>query len=188
MKSSSVIGALVLGVFLSLPSQQAAAEGKAKQGMVTAVSEKTTVRASRDTREGKTFTAADAEFLQRPLASQLVTVNPSGTPQLTVMWFRYEDGSLLFTTTTDRVKFRNQQKDARAVFSVVDPTNMYKWVVVHGKLSVDNRDPATFYRGLAEHYLAGDALEAWRKMTTMDKRTVLRLTPAKVRTMGIAQK
>ncbi len=44
--------------------------------MVTAVSEKTTVRASRDTREGKTFTAADVEFLRRPLASQLVTVTP----------------------------------------------------------------------------------------------------------------
>ena len=59
---------------------------------------------------------------------------------------------------------------------------------MHGKLSVDNRDPAAFYQGLADHYLAGDALEAWRKTAVMDKRTVLRLTPTKVRTMGIAQK
>jgi PPOX class probable F420-dependent enzyme len=183
-----IIGVIVVGIVLGLLSQQATAEEKAKNTMAAAASEKMTARASRDTREGKSFTAADAEFLQRPLASQLVTVNPSGTPQLTVMWFRYEDGSLLFTTTTDRIKFRNQQKDARAVFSVVDPTSMYKWIVVHGKLSVDNREPAAFYRGLADHYLAGDALEAWRKTAVMDKRTVLRLTPTKVRTMGVAQK
>lgn len=149
--------------------------------------EKTTARPSRGTREGKSFVPEEVEFLQRPLASQLVTVNPSGTPQLTVMWFRYEDGALLFTTTTDRVKFRNQQKNGRAVLSVVDPTNMYKWVIVHGKLTVDNRDPAAFYRGLAEHYLTGEALDSWRKMTTMDKRTVLRLTPIKVRSMGVTQ-
>jgi hypothetical protein len=61
-------------------------------------------------------------------------------------------------------------------------------VIVHGKLSVDNRDPAGFYRGLAEHYLTGEGLESWRKTAVMDKRTVLSLTPTKVRSMGVAQK
>ncbi|MGE0826586.1 MAG: PPOX class F420-dependent oxidoreductase [Candidatus Binatia bacterium] len=139
---------------------------------------------SREMATPKTFTPSVKEFLQRPLASQLTTINPNGSPQVTVMWFQQEDGALLFTTTTDRIKFRNMQKDTRAVFSVVDPTNMYKWVVVHGKLSVDDRDPAAFYRGLAEHYLDGDALAEWKKRTVMDKRTVLKLTPTRIRTMG----
>jgi PPOX class probable F420-dependent enzyme len=188
MRCTGVIGGFVATILVAFPLFVSAAEEEAKKSMNATASEKTTSWSSRDIREGKTFTPTDVEFLQRPLASQLVTVNPGGTPQLTVMWFRYEDGALLFTTTTDRIKFRNQQKDARAVFSVVDPTNMYKWIVVHGKLSVDNRDPAAFYRGLADHYLAGEALEGWRKTAGMDKRTVLRLTPTKVRTMGIPQK
>jgi PPOX class probable F420-dependent enzyme len=187
MRYPSLIGAMVVGLLTGLQTQPLVAEEKGKQAMA-ATSEKTTARASRDMREGKTLSPTEVEFLQRPLASQLVTVNPSGSPQLTVMWFRCEDGSLLFTTTTDRVKFRNYQKDARAVFSVVDPANMYKWVTVHGKLSVDTRDPAAFYRALADHYLAGEALEAWKKTAGMDKRTVLRLTPTKVRSMGLAQK
>ena len=74
------------------------------------------------------------------------------------------------------------------MFSVVDPANMYRWVIVHGKLSVDNRDPAGFYRGLAEHYLTGEGLESWRQTAVMDKRTVLRLTPTKIRSMGVAGK
>jgi PPOX class probable F420-dependent enzyme len=104
------------------------------------------------------------------------------------MWFKYENGALLFTTTTDRVKFRNMQKDPRVVFTVMDPTNMYKWVTVHGKLSVvDNREPRAFYSGLAEHYLDAKALAEWRKTAAMDRRTVLRLTPTRITTMGFPQ-
>ena len=188
MKGRRTIGVIVTAALLSFPLVVLAADGEGRKPMTTAANEKTTARPSRDLREGKTFAPSEVEFLQRPLASQLVTVNPNGSPQLTVMWFRYENGAILFTTTTDRIKFRNQQKDARAVLSVVDPGNMYKWVIVHGKLSVDNRDPAAFYSSLAEHYLTGDALDAWRKMTTMDKRTVLRLTPTRIRSMGLVQK
>jgi PPOX class probable F420-dependent enzyme len=142
---------------------------------------------ARQTATSTAFSPAVVEFLDRPLPSQLVTINPSDSPQVSIMWFKYENGALLFTTTTDRVKVRNMQKDPRAALIVLDPTNMYKWVIVHGKLSVDNRDPAAFYRGLAEHYLDGAALADWRKAVVMDKRTVLKLTPTRIRTMGFSQ-
>jgi PPOX class probable F420-dependent enzyme len=187
MASRSALFVALLGICVGAPEIAGSAELGAKKSMDAAVTGKHTVRPVGEAREAKTFASAEVEFLRRPLASQLVTVNPSGTPQVTVMWFRYEDGALLFTTTTDRVKFRNQQRDTRAVFSVVDPTDMYKWIIVHGQLSVDARDPAVFYRGLAEHYLVGEGLEAWRKRATMDKRTVLRLSPTKIRTMGFPQ-
>jgi PPOX class probable F420-dependent enzyme len=148
---------------------------------------KMSARASRTIETRKTFSPATVEFLHQPFASQLVTINPSGSPQVTVMWFKYEDGALLFTTTTDRVKFRNMQKDPRATLAVVDPSNMYKWVIVDGKFSVDKHDPEAFYRGLAEHYLTGEALEAWKKTAQMENRTVLKLTPTQVRTMGLAK-
>jgi PPOX class probable F420-dependent enzyme len=159
----------------------------------TKATDKTAQQSIRSVRQivtTKTFAPPVAEFLQQPLASQLVTVNPDGSPQVTVMWFKYEDGALLFTTTTDRVKFRNVQKDSRAVFAVIDPANMYKWVTVHGTLSVvDNRDPVVFYQGLAEHYLNLDAdgLAQWKKTALLDNRTVLRLTPTRIRTMGFPQ-
>jgi PPOX class probable F420-dependent enzyme len=145
------------------------------------------VRSAGDPATTKTFAPAVVEFLKRPLASQLVTINPSGSPQVTIMWFKYEDGALLFTTTTDRIKFRNMQKNRRATLAVLDPANNYRWVTVHGRLSVDKRDPAAFYRGLAEHYLEGEGLEAWRKNAVMDKRTVLKLTPTQIRTLGFPQ-
>jgi len=151
-------------------------DDRAKNGSV--------MRASRQIVTSSTFSPAVVEFLQRPLGSQLVTLNPNGSPQMTIMWFKYENGALLFTTTTDRIKFRNQQKNTRAAIAIMDPANMYKWVIVSGKLSVDNQDPAVFYRGLAEHYLDGTGLAEWRKTAVMEKRTVLKLTPTQIRTMG----
>src|SRR4249919_1916269 len=98
MKCRTAIAVAGTAVLLTLPSFVWAADGEGKKPMTTTTSEKTTARPSRDIREGKAFAPAETEFLQRPLASQLVTINPNGTPQLTVMWFRYENGALLFTT------------------------------------------------------------------------------------------
>lgn len=173
----------ILVVMLLAPVSSYGAETTGKKGEAMKMS----TRASRATETSKTFSPAAVEFLQQPFASQLVTINPKGGPQVTVMWFKYEDGALLFTTTTDRIKFRNMQKDPRATLAVVDPANMYKWVIVDGKFSVDKRDPEAFYRGLAEHYLTGEALEAWKKTAQMENRTVLKLTPTQVRTMGLVK-
>lgn len=176
----------LLVIVLLVPVSSYGAEAKEGTGE-KGEAMKMSARASRTTEASKTFSPAAAEFLRQPFASQLVTINPKGGPQVTVMWFKYEDGALLFTTTTDRIKFRNMQKDPRATLAVVDPTNMYKWVIVDGKFSVDKRDPEAFYRGLADHYLTGEALESWKKTAQMENRTVLKLTPTQVRTMGLAK-
>jgi PPOX class probable F420-dependent enzyme len=105
----------------------------------------------RRTSSAVTLSPPISEFLKRPLATQLATVNPSGSPQQSIMWCKYEAGDFLFTTTTDRVKFRNYQHDLRASLTILDPENMRKWVIVTGTLSVDNRDPLAFYQSLAEH-------------------------------------
>jgi PPOX class probable F420-dependent enzyme len=180
-----IIVVLTAVLFAPLIANGAEAEGgqaandRARNGAV--------MRSSRQIVTSTTFSPAVVEFLKRPLGSQLVTLNPNGSPQVTIMWFKYEDGALLFTTTTDRIKFRNQQKNPRAAIAIMDPANMYKWVIVRGKLSVEKRDPAAFYRGLAEHYLDDAGLAEWRKTAVMEKRTVLKLTPTQIRTMGFPQ-
>jgi PPOX class probable F420-dependent enzyme len=142
------------------------------------------VQSIRRTSSSATLSPPVIEFLKRPLATQLATVNPSGSPQQTIIWFKYEDGEFLFTTTTDRVKFRNYQHNPRASLTILDPENMRKWVIVTGTLSVDNRDPLAFYQSLAEHYLDEKRLAEWRRTAMLERRTVLRLTPQRIRTLG----
>lgn len=178
---------IALAVLLVSPYPTRSDQSSGSSAGNTSSTKGSSSRPARQTAEAKKFSASNVEFLHRPFPAHLVTVNANGSPQATVMWFRYENGALLFTTTTDRVKFRNMQKDPRAVFTVLDPTNMYKWVTVHGKLSVDTRDPVSFYKSLAEHYLSGESLESWRKTANMENRTVLKLTPMLIRTMGFPQ-
>lgn len=175
---------VVLVAFLLAPLTANGVDAKGARASDDKAKNAAAMRSSRQIVTSPTFSPAVVEFLQRPLGSQLVTLNPKGSPQMTIMWFKYEDGALLFTTTTDRIKFRNQQKNPRAAVAIMDPTNMYKWVIVRGKLSVDKRDPAAFYHGLAEHYLDEAGLAEWRKTAVMEKRTVLKLTPTQIRTMG----
>lgn len=188
MLSPTTVSTLVLVALLSIPLMPSGAESAGAEAASEKAQEGVSMRPVRQIVTSKTFAPAVAEFLTQPLASQLVTINPSSSPQVTIMWFKYEDGALLFTTTTERIKFRNMQKDPRATLVVTDPANMYKWVIVHGKLSVDTRDPVAFYRGLAEHYLGAEGLVEWRKTAVMDNRTVLKLTPTRIRTMGFPQK
>jgi hypothetical protein len=61
---------------------------------------------------------------------------------------------------------------------------MRKWVIVTGTLSVDNRDPLAFYQSLAEHYLDEQKLAEWRGTAVWERRTVLRLTPQRIRILG----
>ncbi|HEX9431029.1 MAG TPA: PPOX class F420-dependent oxidoreductase [Candidatus Bathyarchaeia archaeon] len=146
-----------------------------------------TVQPSRQVSSSATLPLTALEFLQRPLAAQLATVNPNGSPHQTIMWFRYVEGGFLFTTTTDRIKFRNVQHDPRASLTIVDPASMWRWVIVNGIRSVDGRDPVAFYRGLAEHYLDPERFAEWQRRAVLERRTVLRLTPQRVRTMGFPE-
>ena len=124
------------------------------------------------------------EFLRQPMAALLSTVNPSGAPQQTVMWFKYEGGDFLFTTLTGRVKFRNYLRDPRGSVAIVDPDDMFRYVIASGTFSVDDRDPVVFYRELGRHYLDDEGLARWQQTAVTDGRTVLRLTPTRRRIEG----
>ncbi|MHB8647092.1 MAG: TIGR03618 family F420-dependent PPOX class oxidoreductase [Thermomicrobiales bacterium] len=139
---------------------------------------------AREARTPDIFPSVVEEFLRQPLAATLSTVNPSGTPQQTVMWFLYEEGGFLFTTLTGRVKFRNYLRDPRGSVAIVDPDDMFRYVIAGGTFSVDDRDPVAFYRELGRHYLDDEGFARWSQTATTEGRTVLRLTPMRRRIEG----
>jgi PPOX class probable F420-dependent enzyme len=130
--------------------------------------------------DGESLRSEDHGLLARPVPAFLSTVNPSGTPQQTVMWYRFEEGNFLFITRTDRAKYRNFLRNPRASVMVVDPDSIYRWIIAAGTLSVDEREPESFYRSLAARYLSGKRLEAWQTVANFDLLTVMRLVPDRI--------
>ena len=60
-------------------------------------------------------------LLERPFFGSLGTVRPDGAPQVNPMWFEFIDGTVRFTHTTYRAKWRNLQLNPAMSFMVFDP-------------------------------------------------------------------
>lgn len=52
-------------------------------------------------------------FLEAPRYAVLATVNPSGSPHLTEMWYELRGDEVIFNTTEERTKRRNLEHDPR---------------------------------------------------------------------------
>ena len=93
------------------------------------------------------------------------TINPDGTPQVSVVWMIARGDEILFGTDANSQKARNLARDDRIVLSIEDvernERGFQRHLVVRGNASIDpGPDPvlmdqlATKYLGLERHPLA----------------------------------
>jgi PPOX class probable F420-dependent enzyme len=96
------------------------------------------------------FDAQAEAFLKEVHFAKLATVMKDGSPQLTPIWYIYEDGKLIVNTTTDRVKYRNIKRNPRVAFVVDDG---YPYITIRGTARIANeRDPKRDIEALAIRY------------------------------------
>lgn len=114
--------------------------------------------------------------------AQLATIMPDGSPQVTPVWFFYENGKFIVNTARGRVKDANMRKDARVALSVSDPDNPYAHVSVRGKIVRETEDGAdASIDALAKKYLGVDKYPG-RKPGEV--RVIYEIEPTSVSTMG----
>jgi PPOX class probable F420-dependent enzyme len=89
----------------------------------------------------------------------LATINPDGTPQLSLVWSTIEDGEICVAslTRTTRQKLRNVQRDPRVILSYEsreqDELGMSFYLVVHGRARVTEGGAPELLTRLAPRYL-----------------------------------
>jgi PPOX class probable F420-dependent enzyme len=94
-------------------------------------------------------------ILESPSFGHLATVRRDGSVQVNPMWFEFDEasGTVRFTHTTKRRKFRNLQNDPRMTLETLDPENPLKYVEVRGRLVEVIADPeGEFYVHLGRRY------------------------------------
>jgi PPOX class probable F420-dependent enzyme len=92
-------------------------------------------------------------LLEQPLYGQLGTIRPDDTVQVNPMWFELIDGTIRFTHTTKRQKFKNLQHNPSMAFSILDPDNPFEYLELRGKLIEVVPDPdGAFYVQLQNRY------------------------------------
>src|ERR1051325_2547093 len=84
------------------------------------------------------------KLLQEKQLAQVATVMKDGSPQVTPTWVDVEPyGSrVLINTVEGWIKLRNVARDPRIAISVVDAQNMFRYVIVRGRVVEQRREGA----------------------------------------------
>lgn len=118
-------------------------------------------------------------FLKGKHFAKLATLMKDGRPQVTPIWYVYENGKLLVNTTKDRVKYRNVRRDPRVCLLVDDG---YPYVSIWGKARVaTERDPKKDIETLAIRYQGEEeGRKAARERFWKQDRVSLEIVPERV--------
>jgi PPOX class probable F420-dependent enzyme len=80
----------------------------------------------------------DAEF------ATLATLAADGAPQLTEVWFLYEDGEIKLSLNSARVKTKNLIARPQCSLFVLDLANPYRYVDLRGRARIEPDDDYAF--------------------------------------------
>jgi PPOX class probable F420-dependent enzyme len=118
--------------------------------------------------------------------AHLTTINPDGSPQVSLIWIGLEDDEIVSGHLGARQKLRNVQRDPRVALSletgVRNPTGLDEYLVVRAEGRVTEGGAAELLQRLAKVYLGPDV-----KFPPIDDPPpgfILRMTPTKVGGVG----
>ena len=90
----------------------------------------------------------------------LVTINPDGSPQISIVWVGLEGDEIVLAHLGDGRKMRNIQRDPRVALSVegteVQPPGLQQYLVVHGAARITEGGGPQLLQQLAHVYLGPD--------------------------------
>jgi len=65
----------------------------------------------------------------------LATIMPSGSPQVTPIWFNVENGYILINSAVGRIKDRNMRARPQVALCIPDPSNLYRYLQIRGRVT-----------------------------------------------------
>jgi PPOX class probable F420-dependent enzyme len=127
-----------------------------------------------------TFPESHQDLLQAEVAT-LATIGPDGFPQVTALWFLFDDDTLKLSLNTSRQKVRNLQARPECTLFILDPANPYRTLEVRVRAEITPDADYAFAKKLGAKYGGAD-LSA--NDHPGEARVVVSLQPVKVNTWG----
>jgi PPOX class probable F420-dependent enzyme len=127
-----------------------------------------------------TFPESHQDLLNAPVAV-LSTIGKDGYPQVTALWFLFDDGKIRLSLNTARQKVKNLQAHPECTLFILDPANPYRTMEIRARAEITPDPDYTFARKLGAKYGGADLKANDRPGET---RVVVTLQPVKVNTWG----
>jgi PPOX class probable F420-dependent enzyme len=98
--------------------------------------------------------------LEGPVLAHLVTLEPDGRPQVSIVWIGVDGDELVAAHLPEHRKVRNMRRDARVALSVEAGTRnqigLDEYIVVHGRARITEGGAPELLQKLAHVYLGPD--------------------------------
>lgn len=125
-----------------------------------------------------------ADFLQTPRNAIVGANRANGSPQLTPVWFLYEDGRFYISVTRSTAKYRHLQRDPRITLCIDGGSEDARTVIVYGAVQFvehgESLQQEMRWR-LIRHYIADEAAaRAYEELSREWDSVLLIITPTKV--------
>ena len=115
----------------------------------------------------------------------VITYNPSGTPQITMVWMDVDGNQVLFNTAEGRKKPRNLRQDPRIIVSVQSKEDPQAYAAFYGKATLTKDGAEAHIDKLAKRYLGQDKYP-WR--APGEERVLVRIDVDKIGGYGPGMK
>lgn len=127
-----------------------------------------------------TFPADYADLLDAPIAT-LATVGADGRPQVSPLWFLYEDGKIKISLNEDRQKFKNLQANPAVTLQILDPSG-FRYLEIRADATVEPDPEYAFAGRVGAKYGGADVRDFDAPNTS---RFVVTLDPVKVNSVNM---
>jgi PPOX class probable F420-dependent enzyme len=84
------------------------------------------------------------EFLQQPRFAVFGTIRKKGAPQLTPVWYLYENGHVYVSMSINSAKYRNLSRDPRVCLCIAAEHPDARAVMIHGAAELITEQDAWF--------------------------------------------
>jgi PPOX class probable F420-dependent enzyme len=110
----------------------------------------------------------------------VATVQPDGSPQLSIVWAVRDGEDVLFSTTVDRRKARNLRRDPRVTLLVTPDGNPYAYAEIRGTAEIVTDDSGDLINVISRKYTGKDYADFNPDAANDAERVIVRVSPRKV--------
>ena len=98
-----------------------------------------------------------ADLLKSKALIFVATVNATGAPQVSPVWFDTEGDLIRLNSAKGRLKDKNMRARKKVSLALVDPQNMYRWLGIQGTVvEITEQGADAHIDSLAKKYLGKD--------------------------------
>ncbi len=118
----------------------------------------------------------------KPVLAHLSTLMKDGRPQVTPIWFSFEDGLIALNSAKGRVKDVNMRARPAVALSIVDPDNAFRYVQIMGTVTEITEDGADQHIDLLAQKYLDKPRYPWRDPGEV--RVIYRVAPERIQASG----